>query len=140
MRRSALLLLIAACGCVTLTPQGKLVTVASASLEQPPALRMMPDGCTQVTLALKDEWMSEQEIEGQADPFRRQRNAAGGSGANVLLVLKRMSRGRRGIDCPNGSSITDCAPYSGAWFSIEFESYQCSTEALRAIAAAKVKK
>jgi hypothetical protein len=97
----------------------------------------MPDGCNLVTAPMKDEWMSEQEIEGQADPFRRQRNTTGAAGGNVLLVLKRMGRGRRGIDCPNGSRITDCAPYSGAWFTIEFESYTCNAEALRAIAAPK---
>jgi hypothetical protein len=136
VRRLALLLLVASCGCVTLTPGGKLVSVASASLDTPLALRQLPDGCHRVTVAIPDERMSEQEIEGQADPFRRQRNATAAGGGNLLFVLKRMSSGR-GIDCPNGSRITDCAPYSGGWYAIQFESYTCTPEALKAIAAPK---
>jgi len=140
MRRLALLLLIAASACVTLTPEGKLVSVAYASLDTVPALRQLPDQCNRVTVALKDERMSEQEIEGQADPFRRQRNDAGAAGSNLLLVLKQMERGRRGFECPPTSKITDCGGNSGAWFHVEFETYTCSADALKEIAANKNKK
>jgi hypothetical protein len=140
MRRLALLLLIATSGCITLTSQGKLVSVASASLDTVPALRLLPDGCSRVTVALKDERMSEQEIEGQADPFRRQRNDVGAAGGNLLLVLKQMERGQRGFECPPTSKITDCGGMSGAWFRIEFQTYTCSADALKEIAANKNKK
>jgi hypothetical protein len=51
-----------------------------------------------------------------------------------------MERGQRGFECPPTSKITDCGGMSGAWFHIEFESYTCSADALKEIAANKNKK
>jgi hypothetical protein len=71
------------------------------------------------------------EIEGQKDPFRIQRNEAGAAGANLLLVKSRVLVGRRNMDCPGSSPITDCPPDSGAWFRLIFASYTCAPDTLR---------
>ena len=81
--------------------------------------------------------MSEMEIEGQADPFRKQRNVTGAAGGNALLALKRVVGARRDPECPGASRITDCAPSSGAWFAVTFESYTCTPDALRMLAGPK---
>src|SRR5204863_3757960 len=74
--------------------------------------------------------MTELDIEGQKDPFRRERNEAGAAGGNALLVLSRMTVSRHDADCPTSSPITDCPPSSGAWFSVVLESYACTPDAL----------
>ena len=90
----------------------------------------MPEGCRKLTVAQPQAYMSELEIEGQKNPFRRQRTAAAEGGGNTLLVLKRQTSPRRTFECPSALPITDCAPDSGAWYEVNFESYACSTDAL----------
>jgi hypothetical protein len=74
-------------------------------------------------------------MEGQKDPFRRERNAAGAAGANALLVLSRMTVSRHDSECPGSSPITDCPPGFGAWFRVVIESYVCTPDALRGLSA-----
>src|SRR5262245_49095125 len=98
MKKTAVLVVIAASGCATLppalTPEGKGVFVYTAPLDGPAASREMPDGCRKLDVAQAEDWMSELEMEGRAEPFRKQRNAAGAAGANALLVLKRLTGAR----------------------------------------------
>ena len=93
----------------------------------------MPESCRKLVVVQPQEYMSEQEIDGQKSPFRRQRKAAAAGGGNTLLVLKRQTSARRDMECPNALSIRDCAPNSGAWYVVEFESYACSGDALRTL-------
>jgi hypothetical protein len=74
------------------------------------------------------------EIEGQKDPYRAERKRAAADGANALLVLSKVVIGRRDFDCPGSSPITDCPPSSDAWLRVVFESYACTSEALRTLA------
>jgi hypothetical protein len=138
MRRSSVLLLtLALGGCVTLTPAGAGVSVyAPPGSNAAPARRDMPDGCRKLS-ALPDDRMTESEMEGQSDPFRKQRNAAGDAGGNVLLVLKRMVSPRRDFECPGSSPIRDCPAVSGATFAVSFESYTCTPDALKALGTPK---
>jgi len=78
--------------------------------------------------------ISEADLEGQKDPFRAERNAAGAAGANVLLILKRQIAPRRDFDCPAASPITDCPSTLGAWFDVVIERYACSPDALAYLA------
>jgi len=116
--------------CVTLTPEGARVAVYKAPLDGPPARREMPDGCRKMA-TLGEDRFSEQMIEGQADPYRLQRNVVGGAGGNVLLVLMQQTSPRVDPECPKGAPIGDCPGYSGAWYKVVFESYACTPEALR---------
>jgi hypothetical protein len=75
--------------------------------------------------------MPELDLEGQKDPFRRERNAAGVAGANALLVLSQKTIGRRNMECPGSSPITDCPGSFGAWFRVAIETYACTPDALR---------
>jgi hypothetical protein len=117
---------------MTLTPAGARVSIYKAPLDGPPALREMPDGCQRLSVESKDK-MTEAAIEGQATPFAKQQNASAAAGGNVLLVLKKEIRGRRDPDCPASSSIRDCAGSSGAWYSLVFESYMCTPEAIQTL-------
>ena len=92
----------------------------------------MPDGCRKVAVVISPNRMSELDMD-QDDPFRKQRNAAAAGGGNALLVLKRVVSPRRDLECPNAVPIRDCAPSSGAWSTVEFESYACSADALRTL-------
>lgn len=89
----------------------------------------MPDGCRRLA-ASPQETLTELDLEGQKDPLRRYRNAAGAIGANALLVLKRRIVGRHDAECPASSPITDCPPSFGAWFRVVVESYVCTADAL----------
>lgn len=129
MRWCSLLLALIACGCVTLTPEGARVSVYRAPLEAEPSKRTMPEGCRLVS-AQPPVSMPELDLEGQKDPFRRERNTEGAAGANALLVLSKMTVSRRS-DCPTSSPITDCPPGFGAWFKVVVESYSCTPDALR---------
>ena len=131
-RQSLLLLVLVAFGCVTLTPDGKRVSVYTAPHDAPPAGREMPDGCRKLGV-LPEEWMSELEMDGQAEPFLKQRNAAAAAGANTLLALKKLTGARRDPECPGAVPIRDCAPNSGAWYMVEFETYQCTPDALKTL-------
>lgn len=119
-----------ACGCVTLTPQGERVSVYRAPLNAIPSKRSMPEGC-RLLRTKPPVSMPELDLEGQKDPFRRERNAEGAEGANALLVLSKMTVGRRDFECPGSSPITDCAGHFGAWFDVVVESYACTPDALR---------
>jgi len=121
-------------GCVTLTPEGARVAVYKAQLSDPPATREMPAGCRKIGTLGQDRF-SELEIEGQSDPYRERRNTVGSSGGNVLLVLMQQTSPRTNPECPNAVPIGDCAPYSGAWYKLVFESYDCTPDALRALSA-----
>jgi hypothetical protein len=70
-------------------------------------------------------------MELQSHPFWRQQDAAGTSGANVLLVLKELARSRRDFECPSTSPIRDCPGSSGAYFNVTFEGYRCTPDAIR---------
>jgi hypothetical protein len=133
MRWPAVVVLALVSGsCVTLTPQGAQVAVFRAQLDGPPAARALPDGC-QKTGSLGEDRFSEQDLAGQADPYRRQRNAVGAAGGNVLLALMHQTSPRTNPDCPNSVPIRDCAGYSGAWYRVVFETYTCTPEALKLI-------
>ena len=124
------------CGCLTLTPKGAGVAVYQASLDDPPAKREMPDGCRKVATVGEDQ-LSEATMEGQADPYRRQRNVVGDAGGNVLLVLRHQVSPRNYAECPKGMAIGDCPGHSGAVYKVTFESYECTPEALKALAPPK---
>jgi hypothetical protein len=127
-----LLLGMLACGCSTLTPDGARVWVYQAPLDAPPAQRDMPTGCRLVQTKPAVS-MTELDMEGQKDPFQLQRNEAASSGANVVLVLRRMIQGRRDSECTVGLRITDCPPSFGAWFRVVVQSYACTPDAVRTL-------
>jgi len=130
------LLVAGACGCATLTPEGASVLVYRAPLEAQPSRAPMPEGCR----LLKESQpinITELELEIDKHPYRTQQNEAAATGANVLLVRSRELIGRRTYACPASSRITDCPPDSGAWYRLVFDSYACSSEALRALPAIK---
>src|SRR5262245_7353888 len=135
MRWCWLLAIAVMSGCVTLSPEGAKVSVYRTSLDASAADRRMPNGCR--LLSTTDSVsIPEIDLVGQMDPFRTQRNETGGAGGNALLVLTRMTRGRRDPECPTASPITDCPATLGAWFSVVFESYSCTPEALGQLATA----
>src|ERR1700688_1089391 len=105
MRWCSLLAALFACGCVTLTPQGERVSVYRAPLNAIPSKRSMPEGC-RLLRTKPPVSMPELDLEGQKDPFRRERNAEGAEGANALLVLSKMTMGRHDFECPGSSPIT----------------------------------
>ena len=129
-----LLLAVFAGGCVTLTPDGARVSVYRAPMDGLPFQRDMPEGC-RLLATTPPVSMTELDTEGQKDPFRMQRNQAGAVGANVLLVLSRMTMSRHDSECPGSSPITDCPPSFGAWFRVATESYECTPDALRRLSA-----
>src|SRR5215471_9801913 len=129
-----LLAVAAVSGCMTLSPEGMKVSVYRASLDALPAERRMPDGCALVSTT-NPVSMAEIDLEGGKDPFRAQRNETGAEGGNALLVLARMTMGRRDPECPTASPITDCPATLGAWFDVVFESYACPPDALSQLAA-----
>jgi hypothetical protein len=82
---------------------------------------------------------SELDLEGQKDPFRAERNEAGAAGANALLVLSRVTMGRRGSgDCATNSPITECGGL-GARFRVVFQSYACTPQGLRELSTRRPK-
>jgi hypothetical protein len=129
-RWCSLLLVIFVNGCVALTPAGARVSVYRAPMDGLPSQRSMPEGCR--LLATKPPIsLPELDLDGQKDPFRVERNEAGAAGANALLVLTRMTMGRRNMECPGGSPITDCPGSFGAWFRVAIETYACAPDVLR---------
>ncbi len=133
MRRFAALLVAFASGCVSLTPAGARVAVYQAPLDAAPANRSMPAGCRLIAAQPPME-MTELDLVGQKDPFRKQRNEAGAASANALLILRRMTISRQNSECPAASPITDCPPSFGAWYRVAVESYACTPEAIAMIA------
>src|SRR6516165_1320344 len=123
---------ILVCGCATLTPEGARVPVYHARLDDPPPQRTMPAGCDLVE-AKPPVRMTELDLEGQKDPFRKTRNEAAAGGANTLLVLRRTIMGRRNADCPGSMRITECSGALGAWYEVTVASYSCTPQALAAI-------
>jgi hypothetical protein len=132
MRPGWVLPVIVASACVTLSPAGGRVAVFRAPLDAAPANRRMPSGCT-LLLREPSVSMPELDLEGQKDPFRRERNEAGEAGANALLVLSRMTVSRHDSECPGSSPITDCPPSFGAWYDVVVERYACTDEALHGL-------
>jgi hypothetical protein len=121
-----------ACRCAALTPEGARVSVYRAALDGLPPQRSMPAECR--LLGRKPPvLMTELDMEGQKDPFRMERNAAGAIGANALLVLSQMTVSRHDSECPGSSPITDCPPSFGAWFRVVIERYVCAPDALRTL-------
>ena len=129
MRWSVPLIAAILCGCVKLTPEGSRVSVYQARMNAAPADRSMPAGCTLIA-AEPAKHMTELDLDGQKDPFRKARNEAGAAGANALLVLRRTLIGRRDPECAAAMRITDCAGSLGAWFDVTVESYTCPSDAL----------
>ena len=139
MRWCLLLAVVFACGCATLTPEGARVSVYRDLLEDPPPQQAMPEGCRLLATKPPVSW-SELDLEGQKDPFRAERNEAGAAGANALLVLSRMTMGRRGSgDCPTATPITECGGL-GARFRVAFESYACTAEGLGELSTRRPKR
>ncbi len=118
--------------CVSLTPAGAKVAVYRIAQDGSRVEHAMPEGCRLIAESAPVS-ITELEIEGQKDPYRIQRNEAGAAGANLLLVKSRVLVGRRNMDCPGSSPITDCPPDSGAWFRLIFASYTCAPDALRLV-------
>jgi hypothetical protein len=113
-------------------PKSSPVAVFRAPLDGPPEKRAMPDGCTR--LAEKPPViMTEQEMEGQDDPYRVEIKEAVTARANVLLVLSKVIQPRRDFECPAASPITDCPPSTGSWRQVVFQSYSCTPEAVKAL-------
>src|SRR5262245_55273073 len=133
MRWCALLLVVLGCGCATLTPEGGRVVVYQAQLDAPPAKREMPDGCRLLDTTPPVS-LTELDIYGQDDPYRRQRHQMAAGGANALLVLLQQISTRSDFECPATSRITDCPASSGAWFRVVFEGYACTPDALQTLA------
>jgi len=132
LRRGAVLLAILAGGCApVLTPQGHGVSVYLVKAGGVPRDSQMPEGCRLLGTKAPVN-MSEAEL-AQEDPYRLARNDAGAAGGNALLVRSKMIASRRNVNCPVASPITDCPGNSGAWFSIVFESYSCTSEALKTL-------
>jgi hypothetical protein len=77
--------------------------------------------------------MTELDLDGQKDPFRKTRNEAATAGANALLALRRTVMDRRSSECPPSMRITDCSGSLGAWYEVTVESYSCTPEALAAV-------
>jgi hypothetical protein len=129
MRWRVLLIAGVLCGCVTLTPEGSRVSVYQARMSAAPVDRSMPAGCVLIATT-PARHMPELDLDGQKDPFRKERNEAGAAGANALLVLRRTLIGRRDPECAAGMRITDCAGSLGAWFDVTIETYTCAPDAL----------
>ena len=127
------LLCVCVCGCATVTPEGARVVVYQAPLDALPPQRAMPKGCRLLDTR-PPITMTELDLEGQKDPFWRERSDAALAGANALLILRRITEGRRDSECTVGPKITDCPPSFGAWFRVVIESYECNIEALHALA------
>ena len=131
MRRGALLLVLLSGACApALTAQGAGVSVYLSKKESSPPDSGMPEGC-RLLGAKPPVTMTEAEIAVQHDPYRVARNEAGAAGANALLVRSSVLVPRRTFGCPVASPITDCPGNSGAWYSVVFESYQCTPDALQ---------
>ena len=120
-------------GCVTLSPVAEQVSVYHQPFKASAPARV-PAPCRLVA-ATPMAAMTELEMEGQTQPYRRQREKAAAAGANALLVRTRLKYSRRDFECPGASPITDCPGSSGAWFDVVLESYACPSAALEELAA-----
>ncbi|PYR36153.1 MAG: hypothetical protein DMF89_26225 [Acidobacteria bacterium] len=132
MRPGLVLLGVLAYGCATLTPGGAHVTVFQARLGDPLPQRSMPGGCSLVGTRPPAR-MTELDLDGQKDPFRKTRNEAADAGANALLAVRRTIMDRRSSECPPSLRITDCAGSLGAWYDVTVETYSCTPDALASV-------
>jgi hypothetical protein len=121
-------------GCATFSPLAEQVSVYHQTLDESPAVNRVPPRCRFVAAKPKVT-MTELEMVGLNQPYRRQREEAAFSGANALVVRSRLIYSRRDFDCPAACPITDCPGSSGAWFDVWFESYACTPEGLQELAA-----
>lgn len=134
MRLRGLWLVALTCGCATFSPLAAQVSVYQQPLDESSTVGRVPARCRLVA-AKPAITMTELEMVGQNQPYRRQREEAASSGANALVVRSRQIYSRRDFNCPAASPITDCPGSSGAWFDVVFESYACAPEALQELAA-----
>jgi hypothetical protein len=115
-RRGVLVLGVLAISCApTLTSQGAAVSVFLVKMDDAKSPGAMPEGC-RLLATRPPVSMTEADIAVQKDPYRLGRNEAGAAGGNALLVR---------------SPVTDCPGYSGAWYSLVYESYVCTPDALK---------
>ena len=132
-RGGVLVLAVLAAGCApALTSQGAGVSVFLVKMDDARRPSAMPEGC-RLLATRPPVSMTEADIAVQKDPYRRARNEAGEAGANALLVRSRVTALRRTANCPVASPITDCPGSSGAWYSLVYESYACTPDALKQI-------
>jgi hypothetical protein len=132
-RGGVLVLAVLAVGCApALTSQGAGVSVFLVKMDDARRPTAMPEGC-RLLATRPPVSMTEADIAVQKDPYRRARNEAGEAGANALLVRSRVTALRRTANCPVASPITDCPGSSGAWYSLVYESYACTPDALKQI-------
>jgi hypothetical protein len=133
MRRPwSLGLVLLASGCATYSPLAAQVSVYRQPVNDFSSAAPMPAGCRSVS-AKPVVPMTELEMIGDKQAFRRQREEAATSGANTLLVRTHLVH-PRGFNCPVASPITDCPGTSGAWYDVVFEGYACDAEALEKLA------
>jgi len=130
-RRGVLVLGVLAISCApTLTSQGAAVSVFLVKMDDGKSPGAMPEGC-RLLATRPPVSMTEADIAVQKDPYRLGRNEAGAAGGNALLVRSRVTVPRRTVTCPVASPVTDCPGYSGAWYSLVYESYVCTPDALK---------
>jgi hypothetical protein len=85
------------------------------------------EGCR---LLQQTEPVLEQESARAAkDPYRRQREAAGSLGGNVLLVFSDVVQRRPSLDCSPRDTSPECLENSQTWYRTTFGYYACSPEA-----------
>ena len=85
------------------------------------------EGCR---LLQQTEPVLEQESARAAkDPYRRQREAAGSLGGNVLLVFSDVVQRRPSLDCSPRDTSPECLENSQTWYRTTFGYYTCSPEA-----------
>ena len=130
-KRGVLILAVLAGGCApVLTSQGAGVSVFLVKMDDAKSTGVMPEGC-RLLATRPPVSMTEADIAVQKDPYRLGRNQAGAAGANALLVRSRVTEPRRTANCPVASPITDCPGNSGAWYSLVYEGYACTPDALK---------
>ena len=131
MKKAVLVLATLASGCApVLTSQGAGVSVFLVKMDDVRRPDAMPEGC-RLLATRPPVSMTEADIAVQKDPYRLARNEAGEAGANALLVRSSVTALRRTANCPVASPITDCPGSSGAWYSLVYESYACTPDALK---------
>jgi hypothetical protein len=124
-------LLAAAARCATTpSPAARGVLVLHAKEGYGAKASPLPAGCR---LVGAHPSVDQTERDLAISEFRRERERAASSGANVVLAREEMIVPRRDYDCPASSKITDCPPSEGAWFRVVYEDYACSPDAVDAL-------
>jgi hypothetical protein len=103
------------------------VQVYAADKSRLPDPSSSVEGCR---LLEKTEPVLEQESARAAkDPYRRQREAAGALGGNVLIVFSDLVQRRPSLDCSPRDTSPECLETSQTWYRTAFGYYACSPEA-----------